>query len=56
MTQPTSGTTIDVRTIPPHKRHPLVFRTFDGLGDAQARARNESGVAPAHLGFSGLLA
>jgi uncharacterized protein (DUF2249 family) len=33
MTQPTSGTTIDVRTIPPRERHPLIFQTFHGLGD-----------------------
>ena len=36
MTQPTSGTTIDVRTIPPRERHPLIFQTFGALGDAQS--------------------
>lgn len=35
MTQPTSGTTIDVRTIAPRERHPLIFQTFHGLGDAE---------------------
>ncbi len=24
-------TTIDVRTIPPRERHPLIFNTYDGL-------------------------
>ncbi|MCC6610868.1 MAG: DUF2249 domain-containing protein [Burkholderiales bacterium] len=25
-------TTLDVRTIPPRERHPLIFRNFDALG------------------------
>lgn len=33
MNQSTSGTTIDVRTVPPRERHPLIFQTFDALGD-----------------------
>ena len=28
----TEAKTIDVRTIPPRERHPLIFSTFDGLG------------------------
>lgn len=27
---------IDVRTIPPRERHPLLFKTFDGLEPGQA--------------------
>lgn len=33
MTQPTSGTTIDVRTVAPRERHALIFQTFDALCD-----------------------
>lgn len=33
MTQPTSATTIDVRTLPPRERHPLIFQTFGALRD-----------------------
>lgn len=29
-------TTIDVRTIPPRERHPLIFNTFDGLSAGEA--------------------
>lgn len=29
-------TTIDVRTIPPRERHPLIFQTFDGLESGEA--------------------
>lgn len=29
-------TTIDVRTIPPRERHPLIFNTFDGLTPGEA--------------------
>ena len=28
--------TVDVRTIPPHDRHPLIFTTFADLGVGQA--------------------
>lgn len=28
--------TIDVRTIPPRERHPLIFNTFDGLAPGEA--------------------
>ncbi|BAW81027.1 hypothetical conserved protein [Candidatus Nitrosoglobus terrae] len=31
MGQHTSKATIDVRSIPPQERHPLIFRTFDDL-------------------------
>lgn len=31
MTSSTPTTTIDVRTIPPRDRHPLIFQTFDAL-------------------------
>jgi uncharacterized protein (DUF2249 family) len=27
---------VDVRTIPPRDRHPLIFTTFDGLSSGQA--------------------
>ncbi|WP_157269737.1 DUF2249 domain-containing protein [Azohydromonas aeria] len=36
MTQPTSGTTIDVRTIVPRERHSLILQTFQGLGDTES--------------------
>jgi uncharacterized protein (DUF2249 family) len=29
-------TTVDVRTIVPRERHPLIFRTFDGLAPGEA--------------------
>jgi uncharacterized protein (DUF2249 family) len=29
-------TTIDVRSIPPRERHPLIFRTFDDLNSGEA--------------------
>ena len=29
-------TTVDVRTIPPRERHPLIFSTFRGLANGQA--------------------
>lgn len=29
-------TTIDVRTIPPRERHPLIFQTFDELQSGEA--------------------
>jgi len=31
-----TGSTIDVRTIPPRERHPAIFRRFDALGPGQA--------------------
>jgi len=37
--QPTNAPTmpvIDVRTIVPRERHPLIFQTFDGLADGEA--------------------
>jgi uncharacterized protein (DUF2249 family) len=33
---PTIVTTIDVRPIPHAQRHPLIFKTFDGLQPGQA--------------------
>ncbi len=33
--QPT-GTTIDVRTIAPRLRHPLIFSTFENLGSGES--------------------
>ncbi len=36
MTQPTFKATIDVRTIPPRERHPLIFRTFDELAPGES--------------------
>lgn len=31
-----SRTTLDVRTIVPRERHPLIFKTFDALGPGEA--------------------
>lgn len=36
MTQATAQTTVDVRTIAPRDRHPLIFSTFSALGAGQA--------------------
>ena len=36
MNQQTFKTTIDVRSIPPYERHPLIFRTFDELTPGEA--------------------
>jgi len=36
MTTPTSSATVDVRSIAPRERHPLIFSTFRGLGAGQA--------------------
>ncbi|MGH9449460.1 MAG: DUF2249 domain-containing protein [Terriglobia bacterium] len=33
---PAIVSTIDVRPIPHHQRHPLIFKTFDGLVPGQA--------------------
>ncbi|MBW7902677.1 MAG: DUF2249 domain-containing protein [Rhodocyclaceae bacterium] len=33
---PTCKTTVDVRTIPPRERHPLIFGTFDELAPGEA--------------------
>lgn len=32
----TVKTTLDVRTIVPRERHPLIFKTFDGLSQGEA--------------------
>ena len=32
----TVKTTVDVRTIVPRERHPLIFQTFDGLAPGEA--------------------
>lgn len=32
----TVKTTIDVRTVPPRERHPLIFKTFEGLNRGEA--------------------
>ncbi len=32
----TVKTTVDVRTIIPRERHPLIFQTFDGLAPGEA--------------------
>jgi len=36
MNQQTFKATIDVQSIPPHERHPLIFRTFDELEPGEA--------------------
>lgn len=36
MTQQSFKSTIDVRTIPPRERHPLIFRTFGDLAPGEA--------------------
>jgi len=35
-TTQTIKTTVDVRSIPPRERHPLIFGTFDGLAPGEA--------------------
>ncbi|MFC5302584.1 DUF2249 domain-containing protein [Azospira restricta] len=35
-TAPTCKTTVDVRTIPPRERHPLIFGSFDELAPGEA--------------------
>jgi uncharacterized protein (DUF2249 family) len=35
-TAPTDERVLDVRALPPAQRHPLIFQTFDALGDGQA--------------------
>lgn len=54
MTQAT--TTIDVRTIPPHERHPLIFTTFNKLATAQAiELVNDHDPRPLRAQFQELL-
>lgn len=36
MTTEANEKTIDVRTIPPYQRHPLIFGTFDGLKSGES--------------------
>jgi uncharacterized protein (DUF2249 family) len=36
MSTPAFNATVDVRTIVPRERHPLIFSTFRGLADGQA--------------------
>lgn len=36
MNQPIDKATIDVRTIPPRERHPLIFSTFDDLAAGES--------------------
>lgn len=54
MTQAT--TTIDVRTIPPQQRHPLIFTTFNQLATAQAiELVNDHDPRPLRAQFQELL-
>lgn len=51
MTQTASR--IDVRTIPPRERHPLIFSTFDGLAPGQAlELVNDHDPAPLYHQFN----
>lgn len=48
----TAKTTIDVRTIPGPQRHPLIFRTFDGLQTGEAlEIVNDHNPIPLHNQF-----
>jgi uncharacterized protein (DUF2249 family) len=52
MNQPTFKATIDVRSIPPQERHPLIFRTFDELGLGEALLLvNDHDPKPLHYQF-----
>lgn len=45
-------TTIDVRTIPPRERHPLIFQTFDDLQSGEAfELVNDHEPKPLHYQF-----
>lgn len=49
-------TTIDVRTIPPQERHPLIFTTFNKLATAQAiELVNDHDPRPLRAQFEDLL-
>jgi uncharacterized protein (DUF2249 family) len=51
MTQTASR--IDVRTIPPRERHPLIFSTFDGLSPGQVlELVNDHDPAPLYQQFN----
>lgn len=44
---------IDVRTIPPRERHPLIFSTFDGLAPGQSlELLNDHDPAPLYHQFN----
>ena len=52
MTAHIPSATIDVRTIPPHERHPLIFSTFGSLEIGQAmEIVNDHDPKPLHAQF-----
>lgn len=51
-TDPTIITTLDVRTIPPRERHPLIFSQFEALAPGQAlRLVNDHDPKPLYYQF-----
>lgn len=51
-TDPTIITTLDVRTIPPRERHPLIFSQFEALTPGQAlRLVNDHDPKPLYYQF-----
>jgi uncharacterized protein (DUF2249 family) len=52
MSQPQVKSTIDVRTIPPRERHPLIFNTFNGLAAGESLLLiNDHDPKPLHYQF-----
>lgn len=50
---PTSTPTVDVRSIPPRQRHPLIFSTFAGLpAGAAMELVNDHDPQPLHHQFA----
>jgi uncharacterized protein (DUF2249 family) len=52
MTLTTYGTKIDVRTVEPRERHPLIFNTFRSLGASESMELiNDHDPRPLHYQF-----
>lgn len=52
MNQAQENITIDVRTIPPRERHPLIFNTFEQLAAGESlRLVNDHDPKPLHYQF-----
>ncbi len=52
MTEQAVKTTVDVRTIPPRERHPLIFSTFERLAPGEAMLLvNDHDPKPLHYQF-----
>ena len=57
MTLTTYGTQIDLRTLAPRERHPLVFNTFRNLGPGESvELFNDHDPRPLHAQFEAELA